>query len=138
MKMKKTTIYMRIGKLFLISIFTLTILNSCNDFLSKTPMDFLTPSQFYTDKSHLNAALVGVYAPLISGDIYGYVFPVSFNCVTDEGFYAYSAPDANNDISYNTQVYTSLRVNNFWKQCYIGIERANNLIANIEIGRAHV
>lgn len=129
--MKTLNAIQKIGKQLLLFICLTAIFSSCDSFLDIKPTDFSTPTEFYTNKTNLNAALVGIYSPLTSTPIYGSVYSIRLNCVTDEGYFRWSTAGANDDVSYNTQEYTSPTVNLFWQQCYTGIERANHLIANI-------
>ena len=104
--------------------------SACQDFLHTTPADFVSPTTFYNTQSALTSALVGIYAPLIGSELYGSTIPVWQQDVTDEGYFR-GTVSATNDVAVNSPAYTSAVPNSFWKACYIGIERANLLIANI-------
>ena len=106
-------------------------LTACESFLDTTPTDFMTPTNFYRSQSQLTAALMGIYSPLLNWETYGFAIPGLQQCVTDEGYYNNTAVVPQNDVGLNIQAYTSQVPNNFWKQCYVGIERANQLIAHI-------
>jgi hypothetical protein len=103
---------------------------SCMD-LDTVPSDFVAPQYSYNTEEELNEALTGVYDALGQRLLYsgadGTLLTV-FNC-TDEMFfnngkittsprtYDYNANDAFHD--------------NIWKIAYLGIERANILLANV-------
>lgn len=101
---------------------------SCEKFLSTVPTDSLTQPEYYSTEAKLNQALAGVYQPLNSEGIYGNNM-FNFFASSDESFYARSA-QVTGVMVYNFD-YGNGEVNNFWTQCYIGIERTNLLIANI-------
>ncbi|MDP4269299.1 MAG: RagB/SusD family nutrient uptake outer membrane protein [Bacteroidota bacterium] len=127
------SIYKRLKTAKKITLLFLVViqLSACESFLETTPTDFLSPQNFYSSQPQLTAALLGVYSPLLNWETYGFAIPCLQECVTDEGFYNTAIIVSNNDVGLNTQAYTSYTPNLFWKQCYTGIERANQLIANI-------
>ncbi|MEI6753625.1 MAG: RagB/SusD family nutrient uptake outer membrane protein [Paludibacter sp.] len=108
-------------------------MSSCQDFLHTTPVDFATPTAYYNSQPALTSALVGIYSPLLQNDTYGYAIPIWQEDVTDEGYFTTNGNtvSASNDVAVNLQSYTSTVPTNFWRNCYVGIERANLLIANI-------
>lgn len=106
---------------------------SCKKFLNTTPSGFLAPAAYYSTEPEMVSALAGVY------DILGYnrsqlyadeMFDQLGSC-TDEGFYARSAELTGVQV-YNFD-YTNADINGFWSALYMGIERANNLVANINL-----
>ncbi len=118
-------------KKLLFSILILsTVLVSCKKFLDTVPTDNLLPAEYYDSEVKLINALAGVYFPLSTGDMYGNFLSTDFN-VSDEVFYQRSA-ETNGVKVYNFD-YSDNPVNRLWQQCYVGIERANTLIANINV-----
>ncbi len=106
----------------------MTMVNTgCKKFLETTPQDFVSPTNYYSNKSELISALAGVYSPLGNDRVYGELLSIQAQCVTDEGYTAY---DVNNDVGLNIHNYTNNKMNDFWRQCYMGIERANVLLEN--------
>ncbi|WP_121201835.1 RagB/SusD family nutrient uptake outer membrane protein [Mucilaginibacter gracilis] len=106
---------------------------SCKKFLNTVPTDSLVQTEYYNTEAKLNEALAGVYQPLSSSGIYGDNMFDELGASTDEGFYARSA-QTTGIMVYNFD-YGNSDVNNFWTQLYVGIERANILIQNINIAK---
>lgn len=110
--------------------YTLTILlffsASCKKILDTKPSDFITPESFYATPNDLQIALNGVYSQLIDADCYGNNYLYMFNTNTDES-YGFSV-DLVASYQYGP---TDAKVNLLWNSSYIGIERANMLLANI-------
>jgi len=115
--------------LFFIFILS-TGLTSCKKFLDTVPTDTLLPEEYYNSESKLQSALAGVYFPLSATTLYGGFLNSDFN-VSDEGFYQ-RATKTTGLAAYNLD-YSDPQLAAFWQQCYIGIERANMLIANINV-----
>lgn len=113
--------------LFLLSIMAVTMV-SCKKFLNTEPVDKISIKQYYTDENGLKQALAGVYDPL--GLYYGNDVIKIFNSCTDEGYYA-----RNNTFGVATNSYDASNANiaGLWAMCYRGIDRANTLIANIDL-----
>jgi hypothetical protein len=114
----------------LLTVLSLSIV-SCKKFLDTVPTDTLVSTEYYNTEAKLNGALAGVYQPLASAGIYGDNMFDQLGASTDEGFYARSA-QTTGIMVYNFD-YGNSDLNNFWSQLYIGIERANTLIQNINI-----
>jgi len=127
------SINMRLQKAKKIALLILVAiqLSACEDFLNTSPSDFLTPNTSYSSQSQLTNALVGIYAPLLTSEVYGLAIPTLQSGITDEAYYMETQTTPNNDVGLHTQSYTSYVPNRFWQQCYIGIERANQLMENI-------
>lgn len=104
---------------------------SCKKTLDTKPTDSLVQTAYYDSESKLNEALAGVYQPLLSSGIYGDNMFDQLGAATDEGFYARSATTTGAMV-YNFD-YGNADINNFWSQLYIGVERANILIQNINV-----
>jgi hypothetical protein len=100
---------------------------SCSKLLDKTPTDFISPEAYYSTEEELQTALLGVYDALGNVNVFGNNYLYMFNTNTDESYgkvtelvpsYQYDAAEA--------------KVNLFWQGLYMGIERANLLLANID------
>ena len=105
--------------------------SSCEDYLNTEPSDKIALEQYYTDEAGLNHALAGVYDMLGSGNVYGNRLWTSLEVATDEGYY--SRPSQTTGIMVNVYDPTNADISNYWKDLYVGIERANDLIANINV-----
>ncbi|WP_432713996.1 RagB/SusD family nutrient uptake outer membrane protein [Pedobacter sp.] len=130
--MRTSNLLHHISKRILFSIVFLTTIllaTSCKKFLDKVPQDFISPENSFKDESSLNTALTGVYDILGKEEMYGSNIPM-IHSVADDGFYSRSA------IISGTQVYnfdaSDATINDMWKYLYMGIERANLLLANVD------
>jgi len=123
----KKYIYKLLVVFFLVFGFT-----SCKKFLNTKPTDILTNSEGYDTEAKLINALAGVYERL--GDpkyLYADYLFSEWDACTDDSYYARSLPSTPFAV-YNFD-FTNDRVRGFWAACYTGIQRANQLIANIDI-----
>lgn len=102
---------------------------SCKKFLDTEPTDFAVPEQYYNTEQQLKEALAGVYSSLTTTATYGLYMPFYLATGTDEGFYKLSTSTPN-PANYNiTEAEPKIR--NTWNDLYDGVNRANNLLANI-------
>ena len=102
---------------------------SCNKFLETVPSDFAVPEQYYNTEQQLNEALAGVYSSLTTTNTYGLYIPFFYAAGSDEGFYKLSTA-VPHPANYNITP-AEPKTNNTWRDLYAGINRANNLLANI-------
>ncbi len=121
---------MKLQIFYLLTAVTL-LFSGCSKFLDTKPTDFLTTEDYYNSEENLLKVLGGVYSPLSTASMYGDALFNQIGAGTDEHFR--SAVSSTTGVWVNNFDYTSVDVNNLWQQCYIGIERANSLIANINI-----
>ncbi|WP_316813110.1 RagB/SusD family nutrient uptake outer membrane protein [Pedobacter heparinus] len=120
-------------KKLLFSIIILSLgLGSCKKFLDTVPTDSLVQKDYYDSEAKLINALAGVYYPLSLGSMYGDFLNCTYN-ISDEAFYQRSAQTIGVMV-YNFD-YADNTIANLWQQCYVGIERANLLIANINVAQ---
>ena len=102
---------------------------SCKKFLDTKPTDFAVPEQYYNTEQQLKEALAGVYTTLTTTYTYGLYQSFYLVVGNDEEYYKVNATSphpANYDINTSEP-----RLYNTWKDIYDGINRANNLLANI-------
>lgn len=104
-------------------------LTSCHKMLDTTPTDFISPVNYYETADHIKKALTGVYDPLGTLDMYGFRLHGPLIYGNDEGLRS-SSGEVTGVSVYNYSASEPL-VNNLWNACYIGIDRANDLLANI-------
>ncbi len=117
--------YFRISLSLIIGI----LITSCEKFLDTTPEDFLTPKNYYETEAQLQFALNGVYATLKSSSLYGNYMLGRMGLEADEGFNSWTnelATVGGYRVSTN-----DIKVEAFWKELYIGINKANLLLDNI-------
>ncbi|MFD1632101.1 RagB/SusD family nutrient uptake outer membrane protein [Pseudopedobacter beijingensis] len=112
-----------VGVLFLVT--------SCNDILDVNPSKYVMEKEtYYATEAELNYALNGVYAALADGNLYGNNMLGRMGLEADEAYEDYSS-DENTVGDYNVES-TDAKVQNYWRSCYAGIDRANNLLANVD------
>jgi hypothetical protein len=120
-------------KQFSILILVLAIsFSGCEKFLTELPKDTVAPETFYKTNDQLTAALMAVYSPLGSDDESTFSrFLVLESQATDEFLPASAPPTAINASLYNTSA-TYLAFERSWNNMYLGIERANLLLENLD------
>ncbi|MBA9078892.1 RagB/SusD family nutrient uptake outer membrane protein [Rufibacter quisquiliarum] len=104
-------------------------LSSCKDFLETTPDDFVTPANYYRNEEEVNAALAGVYDILGRNQTYGRTLWWELD-VADQFFDNRS--NAIVDFSLNNYDATDTKVAGLWQSLYLGINRANMLLENLD------
>jgi hypothetical protein len=102
---------------------------SCKKFLETKPTDFAVPEQYYNTEQQLNEALAGVYNSLTTTFLFGLYQSFYYVTGTDIEYYRLSTTSPH-PANYNIST-TEPRIYNTWKDIYEGINRANNLLANI-------
>jgi hypothetical protein len=117
-------------KRLLLFLLLLQAIASCNKVLDKKPTDFVEPANYYNSESDLNLALAATYDILGNEYLYTSSLWYQLGICTDEAFYAFSSNSYSAPMFYQYD-YTNVYIMGLWQQCYIGIERANLLIANI-------
>jgi hypothetical protein len=104
---------------------------SCEEFLNTKPVDKIGKEQYFTNEEGLLQGLAGVYDPLGAAPLYGEALYTKLEACTDEGFYARSGQKTEPMVYvFNA---TDPNVSNMWNTLYDGLNRANDLIANINI-----
>ncbi|MGQ7944324.1 RagB/SusD family nutrient uptake outer membrane protein [Flavobacterium sp. WC2509] len=105
--------------------------SSCEDYLSTEPIQKIAIEQYYTDEQGITNALAGVYDPIGSEKLYGSQLWWQLDSATDEGYYGRPTQLT------GTMVYsfdpTAVNVSDYWFNLYDGINRANDLIAHINL-----
>jgi hypothetical protein len=116
---------MKFKYLFLFMI--LAGFSACKKVLDTKPKDTLSPSTYYQSAEELNFALNGVYDNL--GSLYGTIIHYRLNFEGDEGWYVKNAPLNGPQIYDFTASHSDIQ--GFWNNLYIGINRANYLLTNL-------
>ena len=104
---------------------------SCEDWLNTEPIDKISIKQYYTDEAGLTQALAGVYDPLGLESLYGNFIFTKYNVCTDEGYYARNTQLKGQEVNFYDP--SDGGINGLWSACYLGVNRANDLIANINL-----
>jgi hypothetical protein len=104
---------------------------SCQKSLNLTPSDFQSTSTYYNTEAQLQTALAGVYATFNSPNVYGSALNYNFNIIDDLNFGGNNrVPPAG--IAGNLITPSDNQIGLTWQDLYIGIERANVLLANMD------
>jgi hypothetical protein len=107
---------------------------SCDDYLNTEPIDKISVKQYYTDEQGLTSGLVGVYDVLGSASLYGNNMYNAYNLCTDEGYFGRTVPSGDiQNLAVNIIDPTNAEITSLWSTCYVGVNRANDLIANINL-----
>lgn len=118
-------------KILIILALVGVLTTSCEEFLNTKPKDKIAQSQYYTNEEGLMQGLAGVYDPLGLAPLYGEALYTKLEACTDEGYYARSGQKT------EPMVYvfnpTDPTIANLWNTLYDGLNRANDLIANINV-----
>jgi starch-binding outer membrane protein, SusD/RagB family len=100
---------------------------SCNKLLEKRPSDFLSPTGYYTTEAELQSALAGVYDILYN--IYGTNILYREGIEADEGYYQSNTLLGLHLYTFNA---SEPRIYQWWSGPWLGISRANVLLANVD------
>ncbi len=101
--------------------------NSCN-VLDEEPFTQPSTENFYQNETDALAALTSVYARLKSGiGYYKQQFMPTLFASSDQGLSTYLY----NEFKRGIVTSTNQSLNNLWKELYLGIRDANNVIANV-------
>jgi len=108
--------------------------SSCEDYLDTQPSNKISIEQYYIDEEGLTKALAGVYDPLGSENLYGYRLWETLEGLTDEQSHGrFSLPSGTDGPKANSYDATNVVVSNTWAELYRGINRANDLIAHVDL-----
>lgn len=118
-------------KTYIVVVLILLSMSSCEDFLSTKPLDKIAAVNYFTNEEGLNQGLAGVYDPLGSQYLYGNYLWLTLEGITDESYYA-RTNQAQGPAFYNYTTSDS-QIAGFWATLYEGINRANDLIASIDL-----
>ncbi|MDO7885746.1 RagB/SusD family nutrient uptake outer membrane protein [Hymenobacter cheonanensis] len=111
-------------KLLFIPVCGLTLLAGCN-FLQKEPLTNITPSNFFTSGDDAEASITATYDALQGPGLYGQDYYTIGEMPTD------NCTSANNDVNALRTINwtpTTSQVGNLYRQCYLGINRANTVL----------
>lgn len=110
-------------------IFLIIISNHSCNVLDEEPFTQPSTENFYKNETDALAALTSAYARLKSGNgYYKQGFISTLFASSDQGWSSYLYKE------FKTGVVTSSNqnINNLWKELYLGIRDANNVIANVQ------
>lgn len=115
---------------YILLIIVLFGASSCKKMLDTKPVDFLAPELAYSNANQLKMALAGVYDILGNTYMYGSRMLYLYNLDGDMSWYGATNPaDGPQQYDFNS---SHIEVSNHWAALYNGINRANNLLYNID------
>ena len=121
-------------KHIIISIFTSLLLGasmvSCNDFLNVQPSDFISAEQLFSTQKGANTALTGVYNELNNSNLYGRYLINELDAMSND--LCWSGATTPSGIACWAQTPADKQVMDIWAQLYVGIDRANVFLDNID------
>lgn len=117
-------------KITLLAVLSAALCSSCEDFLNTVPIDKVAAINYFTDEAGLTQGLAAVYDPLSTTSLYKNYLWLHLEGSTDEGYYARTSAPVVATYSHNAGDPT---VEGLWSTLYEGVNRANDLIANINL-----
>ena len=118
----------------IISIFTTLLLGasmaSCNDFLNVQPSDFISAEQLFSTQKGANTALTGVYNELNNSNLYGRYMINELDAMSND--LCWSAATSQTNLACWGHSSADKQVMDIWAQLYVGIDRANVFLDNID------
>lgn len=118
--------------LFIILIIS-TSLVACKKFLAENPTGFLNPTVYYQSVDQLNHARATVYAVLGTSALYSFNGLFLYGWQGDEGttgrtsYVGFPFP-----VGYTDMTSSSTYINALWNTLFDGVNKANNVIANVD------
>lgn len=109
---------------------TLMVGAGCSKFLTTKPTDFVSPVNYFKNADEVNAALNGVYNVVGLEAMWGSQIPIRQDIGTDESYLSYTKWPTG-PFFYNFDP-SDVYILHTWTNCYIGIERANLLLKNLD------
>ncbi|MFT4093994.1 MAG: RagB/SusD family nutrient uptake outer membrane protein [Niabella sp.] len=107
---------------------------SCKKYLATKPQDFLAPETYYNTEADLTAALMSVYDELGDKDegTYSRNLIVELALPTDEAYMRTTTNSAAAPSLFYTADASMTQFQTCWSNLYVGINRANLLLENID------
>lgn len=110
---------------YIVTFLVACSLTACNK-LDLYPPDSLSSSTFWKTEAHVKQGLVGIYAAVKSEYAFGFDYMFDY---LGETAYGYGTPFPS--IMLGTYASNDGAVQNYWQYLYEGVQRANNVIANV-------
>ncbi len=108
----------------------LIVFGGCDDFLDKEPFDIITDDIVITSIEDAEAALLGVYDALQSGDMYGNQAIGTPGVLSDELIHSGSFPTVA-EFDNNSVLASNVTLQNLWAAYYRGLYRANVILERV-------
>lgn len=122
---------MKLSKIITLLIVALVLFASCEEYLEVDPVDQVNSEEAIVDASSLKSAVFGIYSILQLGDLYGAEFLEFGDLAADVSTHSRTY-NTWRQMDNNALMATNLAVERIWRGCYIGINRANNVLVKIE------
>ncbi|MCH7411040.1 RagB/SusD family nutrient uptake outer membrane protein [Belliella sp. DSM 111904] len=106
------------------------ILSSCDLLERQQPQAQLAPEQVWVDNSSVRAAIIGAYSSLQSANSYGLRHWAFAGLAADEISWTGTFPTFG-QIDQRQVLANNVEWSNLWNTIYAGINRSNNIIANV-------
>ncbi|MCG9793083.1 RagB/SusD family nutrient uptake outer membrane protein [Flavobacterium algicola] len=113
----------------LIALSSILSFNSCSDFLDTEPTS-ITLETYFNNEFELNTFLNGVYDPMNSTNFYSSNYQMIMAQSTDESYNRSGVTGST--VGTYTALPSNTDLSNFWNTLYVGINRANTLLENID------
>ncbi len=107
--------------------FACVTLVSCDSWLDVDPSDKYSTDTFWKTKEHASAGIMGCYNALLP---WRSLHSMEFDMLTSNSM-PYNEANGTHAIGKGEHLSTTYLVAALWKNCYVGIGRANTFIANI-------
>lgn len=114
----------------IIAAFALTLVVSACNYLDVEVSNVVLEEYYYENVTQCQEALDGVYAVLNEGSLYANNMLGRMGLSADIGYEYYKSDQSG--VGYYKTTVTDPKVFNYWSKCYVGIARANSLLANID------
>lgn len=103
---------------------------ACKKILEPKPSDFLDATIFFQKKANLQAALSGVYSTLGASALYGETYQVFITTGSEEAL-IFQSSTSTPKAGYYNETPADNEITRMWTGLYAGIDRANNVLENI-------
>jgi starch-binding outer membrane protein, SusD/RagB family len=120
--MKKKIFYLLISIIYTIGV------TSCKKSLNVTPDDFISFEDAYNTKPQIEAALNGVYYTLAHAGLYGSNLFYETAIGNDEAYFRADKSTSTLGVRVHNVNSADADVASLWRNCYIGIDRANSIL----------
>jgi starch-binding outer membrane protein, SusD/RagB family len=119
---------------FYVTLFSLSMasLISCNENLNTTPKDFISYEDAYNAKTQVETALNGVYYAFAHAGLYGSNLFYETAIGNDEAYFRASTSTGTTGVRVHNTNSGDTDVASLWTNCYIGIDRANSILAAMD------
>jgi len=129
---------MKIKNLIIIITLTALAFTSCNDYLNVESPSSYSEEFVFSQKTEINRALNGVYASILSNNLYGSAYQRTFilNSDVDMTMFTNNVATRNSYARFDSNSEGS-EINGYWQASYNAIEYANRFLHGLEISELY-